>query len=63
MPTDDGIRLDDKQMAPPVRADPGEKNPESPIRGPQPRSPGCSLQNFDLVPQGEVLEGQLLAGA
>jgi hypothetical protein len=28
MPTDDGIRLDDKQMAPPVRADPGEKDPK-----------------------------------
>jgi hypothetical protein len=31
--------------------------------GPQPRSSGCSLQDFNLVSQGEVLEGQLLAGA
>jgi hypothetical protein len=63
MPADDGIRLDDNQMPSPVAADPGQDDPQSPIRGPQPRSSGCSLQDFDLVPQGEVLEGQLLAGA
>jgi hypothetical protein len=60
---DDGIRLDDNQMAPPVRADPGERNPESTIGGPELRSSGCPLQDFDLVPQGEVLDGQLLTGA
>ena len=62
-PADDGIRLDDKQMAPPVAADPGQEDPQSAIRCPQPRSSGCSLQDFDLVSQGEVLEGQLVAGA
>jgi hypothetical protein len=63
MPADDGIRLDHNQMPPPVPAEPGEEDPESPICGSEPRSPGRSLQDFDLVPQGEVLEGQLVAGA
>jgi len=63
MPRDDGIRLDDNQIPSPVAADPGQEDPQSPIRGPQPRSFGCSLQDFNLAPQGEVLDSQLLAGA
>lgn len=63
MPADDGIRLDDNQMPSPVTTDPGQDDSQSPIRGPQPRSSGRSLQDFDLVAQGEVLEGQLLTGA
>jgi hypothetical protein len=63
MPADDGIRPDDNQMPPPVAADPGQENPQSSIRCPKPGPSGRSPQDFDLVPQCEVLEGQLLAGA
>jgi hypothetical protein len=63
MPTDDGIRLEDNQMAPPVAADPVEKDPKRTVCSSEPRSSGRSLQDFDLVSQGEVLDGQLSAGA
>ena len=63
VPADDCVRLDDKQMATPLVADPAEQDPERAIGGSEARSTGRTLQDRDLVPQGEVLEGQLLSGA
>jgi hypothetical protein len=63
VPADHSIRLDDNQMASPVLADPGEQDPESAIRASEPRLSRRALKDLKLMSQGEVLEGQLLAGA
>ena len=63
MPADDGLGLDDGQVVDPVTQESRYPDPKCTFSGPARRPPGSALQNFDLVAQGEVLEGELQPGA
>lgn len=71
MPADDGIRLDDNQMAPPVPADPGEKepcggaepNPAPPVPNRPARGWGRAVPGFSLcLPRPALAPGAWMAG-
>lgn len=63
MPADNGVRLDDGQVASPIRENPGENGPKCPIEWPESRSLGVSLQNVELVAKGDVLKEELPTGS
>ena len=59
MPTDDRFRLDDDEDGAPIRPEAGQPSPEDPVALPEPRPFRALLQDRDLLPEGEVLGGQL----
>ena len=62
MPSDDGVRLDDKEAVAPLVPNPGQEGPEAPVRPCQPWALPMPLKHLYLVPQGEVLHGQPVSG-
>ena len=59
MPPDNGLRLHDGECLSPVRPDPGQQDPEQSVAFLEMGTFRRALQNGDLLPQCEVLEGQL----
>ncbi len=55
VPTNNGVRLDDEQYRTPIRPDSGKDRPEDPITLSQPRTFGLLQQNYELLPQREIL--------
>ncbi len=62
MPSDDGVRLHDGQATGPVLPAPGQQHPEEPIALFQAGAPDSALEDGNLLPQGEILKGQLAVG-
>jgi hypothetical protein len=62
VPAHAGLGLDDGQVARSVIQGSRNPNPKSAISGSEPWSPRRSLQDFELVAQGEVFEGELPPG-
>jgi len=58
MPADEGVGLDDGQVASPIRENPGENGPKCHIRRPESGPIGVSLHNLELMAKCEVLQGQ-----
>ena len=58
MPSDHGPGLDDDEAGTPACPEPGEPDPEDPIRLPEPWTLAGSLEHGELVTEGEVLHGQ-----
>ena len=58
MPSDDGIRLDDKEAVAPVAPNPGQEHPEAPVCPRQPRPLPWPLKHLYLMPQGQILHSQ-----
>ncbi len=63
LPAQDGVGLYDDHNLPPAGADPGQADPEETIHRAQPRSGHRSLVDGKLVPQGQILEGELAVAA
>ncbi len=59
MPPDDGLRLDEDEAGTPVRPEPRQASPEESIATAEPGSIDTSLQNGELLPEGEIFESQL----
>src|SRR5260370_24507713 len=59
----DGVRGDDYQSLPPASPQPGQRDPKEPVAPAQPRPVRRSLVDGQLLPQGEVLEGELAVPA
>ncbi len=62
MPSDDRLGSDDGEYLGPVRPDPGQQNPEESVALLQMRAFDRALQDSDLLPQCEILEGQVSVG-
>src|SRR5258708_20017273 len=63
LPAQDGVRGDDYQSLPPASPQPGQRDPKEPVAPAQPRPVRRSLVDGQLLPQGEVLEGELAVPA
>jgi hypothetical protein len=63
MPTNNRLRLDKDQCAPPAGPQPLQHNPEKSIRSGKSRPRILPLQNAELLPQRQVLQDQIAAGA
>ena len=63
MPADDGLRLDDVERYTPIGPEVGKEVPESPVPPAQARAARVALKHFDLVVQGEFLQGQGVPGS
>lgn len=63
VPGDHGGRFDEAQGPAPVAPAAGQHDPERLVGGAELGAGAGALQHDDLLAQGEVLEGQLLAGA
>jgi hypothetical protein len=61
MPSENRFRLNDDECLFPVLPGSGQENPEEAIELPEFRSPTSSVQNGELLAEGEVLECQLRA--
>ena len=59
MPSDDGFGLHEGERLSPVCPDPGKQNPEESVALFQVKTVDRTLQNSDLLPQREVLDGHL----
>lgn len=58
MPSDDGLGLDDGQRFPPTLPQPGQEDPKKPIRPAKPRPPRSSLEDRELMSEGQVLDSE-----
>ena len=62
MPSKNRFRLDDDECLFPVSPGSGQESPEEAIELPELRSPTSSVQNGELLAEGEVLKCQLRVG-
>ena len=62
LPSNHGGGLDDGDGSHPATPQVGQQDPEQAVAGPEPRTRRGALEDGQLVPQGEVLEHQGLAG-
>ncbi len=62
MPADDSLGLDEDQGRPPAPPSTRQQDPEHPISGTQMRL-GRALQDSELLPQGDVLEHEVVVAA
>ena len=63
MPADDGLRFHDHQHARPFRPETSKAQPEETIAKPQLGSRVLTLEDADLLPQGDELQSQVMSGA
>ena len=63
MPADDGVGLDDGKVPSPIGEKTGENGPKCPVRRPELGTLGVSLQNLELMAEGDVLKEELAAGS
>jgi len=63
VPADYGVGLDEDERGAPGRPDPREPRPEQAVRGREARSPGRASEHSELLPQGEVLQGDVASRA
>jgi hypothetical protein len=59
VPADHGVRLDDDERGAPARPGTREPRAEQAVRGREARSPGRAREHSELLPQGEVLQGDV----
>jgi len=59
MPTDNCFRLNDDEDGAPIRPEAGKPGPEDPVARLEPRPSRALLQDGELLPEGEVLGGQI----
>jgi hypothetical protein len=57
--TDDRFRLDDDEDGSPIRPEAGKPSPEDPVPFPEPRPFLLFDQDYQLLPQSEILDRQL----
>jgi hypothetical protein len=62
VPSDNGLGFDDSEHLGPVFPYPGEQDPEESVALFQKKTFDRTLQDSDLLPQCEILEGQLSLG-
>lgn len=61
MPADDGLGFDDLEDIHPAGPEARQGSPEEPVEGVQRRPRSLTLQNCQLLPQGEDFEGDVAA--
>ena len=61
MPTHHRVGLDDQEVASPWLPAPRKPRPEAAVRGAEPRPVTAAPEHGELLPQGEVLQNQVLA--
>ena len=59
MPSNHGVRLDDDEDGTPIRPEAGQPSSEDAVALPESWPFRALLQDRKLLPEGEVLEGQL----
>ena len=63
MPADDGLRLHDHQRTRPFRPPTPEAQPEEAITKAQPGSRILTLEDADLLPEGDELQSEVMSRA
>ncbi len=58
MPAQDGLRLDDEEVRPPVSPEPGKPEPEDPVSPTEPRALHRALKEGYLLAERQVLGGE-----
>ena len=62
VPSNDGIGLHQGQGVGPIAPSLGQEHPKDPIALPQARTLDGALEDDDLLPQREIIKGELAAG-